>query len=112
MDVSLARPSKTAMERVENNGKAPHRTELGCALLSELSMEDVGHFTGALRECPGVRGRLLGAERINKILKIVKRALQGAVDQGFLLRSPMAGWAPLRTPKPEMRPFSKIELRR
>ena len=53
----------------------------------------------------------MGPERINKILKVLKRALQTAVDGGLLLRSPMAGWRPLRTPKPEMRPFIRDEFR-
>ena len=53
----------------------------------------------------------MGPERINKILKVLKRALQAAVDAGLLIRSPMAGWRPLRTPKPDMRPFTRDEFR-
>jgi integrase len=85
--------------------------KLGACLLSDLTMEHVGHFTGVLRGCPGVRGRTMGPERINKILKVLKRALQSAVEAGLLTCSPMAVWLPLRTPKPEMRPFSKDEFK-
>jgi integrase len=84
---------------------------LGARLLRELTFEDIGRFTGMLRQCPGVRGRSMGAERINKILKILKRALQDAVGMGVLVRSPMSSWQALRTPKPEMRPFTKDEFR-
>jgi integrase len=79
---------------------------LGARLLGDLSVDDVGHFTSVLRMCAGIRGRTMGPERINKILKVLKRVLQAAVDQGWLVRSPMAGWSSLRVPKPEMRPFS------
>lgn len=86
--------------------------QLGPRLLTEFTGEDLGRFTGVLRQCRGVRGQGMGPERINKILKVLKRALQAAVDAGLLVRSPMAGWQPLRTPKPEMRPFTKEEFRR
>jgi integrase len=85
--------------------------EIGARLLRDLTFEDVGQLTAVLRQRPGVRDRLMGPERINKILKVLKRALQTAVDAGLLLRSPMLGWQPLRTPKPEMRPFSRDEFR-
>ena len=84
---------------------------LGARLLSEVTMEDVGSLIGTLRQSPGIRGRFMGPERINKILKILKRVLHSAVDQGLLARSPMSRWVPLRTPKPEMRPFSKEEFK-
>jgi integrase len=84
---------------------------LGARLLSELTIEDVGHFTGILREQPGTRGLMMGPDRINKILKKLQGALRSAVEAGILIRSPMVGWLPLRTPKPEMRPFSKEEFK-
>jgi integrase len=85
--------------------------QLGARLLFDVTAEDVGRLTGVLREQPGIHGRRMGPERINKILKILKRCLQGAVDAGLLTRSVMANWRPLRTPKPEMRPFSKAEFK-
>lgn len=85
--------------------------EMGARLLRDLTFEDLGQFVGVLRERPGTHGQRMGPERINKILKVLKRALQSAVDAELLLRSPMAGWQPLRTPKPEMRPFSRDEFR-
>lgn len=84
---------------------------LGARILAELTNEDIGLFTGVLRQNRGVRGRAMGPERINKILKMIKKALQTAVDAGLLVRSPMVGWRPLRTPKPDMRPFTKDEFR-
>jgi len=84
---------------------------LSARLIQDLTFEDIGHFTGVLRQCPGIRGQSMGPERINKILKILKRALHGAVETGLLVRSPMSHWQALRTPKPEMRPFSKDEFR-
>lgn len=84
---------------------------LGARLLKELNMEDIGYLTGVLRQRPGVRGAAMGAERINKILKVLKRALQFAVESGLLVRSPMAAWLPLVTPKSEMRPFTKDEFK-
>ena len=83
---------------------------IGARVLGELTIEDVGHLIGVLRQRAGIRGQLMGPERINKILKVVKRALQTAVDCGVLLRSPMIRWQPLRTPKPEMRPFTTDEF--
>jgi integrase len=85
--------------------------EIGARLLGDLTFEDIGQFVGILRQRPGTHGQRMGPERINKIMKVLKRALQSAVDAGVLLRSPMAGWQPLRTPKPEMRPFSKDEFK-
>jgi hypothetical protein len=64
------------------------------------------------RERCGTDGRFVGPERKNKILKVLKRVLQNAFDDRLLLRSPMAGWRPLRTPKPGMRPFTTDEFRR
>jgi integrase len=68
-------------------------------------------LTGSLRQSSGTRGRGMRPERINKILKLLKRALIAAVDQGLLVRCPMVLWRPLRVPKAEMRPFSKDEFR-
>jgi integrase len=85
---------------------------LGARLLSDLTMEDIGLFTGVLRQSAGIHGRAMGAERINKILKILKRSLQSAVESDVLAHSPMRGWLPLRSPKPEMRPFTRGEFRR
>ena len=84
---------------------------LGAQLVQNLTFEDIGHFTGMLRKCPGIRGQAMGPERVNKILKVLKAALRGAAEMGLLVRSPMSNWQPLRTPKPEMRPFSKDEFR-
>lgn len=84
--------------------------ELGARLLGDLTFEDVGHLIGVLRQRPGTHGQRMGPDRINKILKVLKRALQTAVDAGLLLRSPMANWQPIRTSKPEMRPFTKEEF--
>src|SRR5687768_2330856 len=69
--------------------------EMGARLLGDLTFEDVGQFVGILRQRPGTHGQRMGPERINKILKVLKRALQSAPDVGLLLRSPMAGWQPL-----------------
>ena len=80
--------------------------EIGARLLGDLTFEDVGQLTGVLRQRAGTHGQRMGPERINKILKVLKRALETAVDTGVLSRSPMAGWRTLRTPKPEMRAFS------
>lgn len=65
--------------------------EMGSRLLGDLTCEDVGLFTGILRQRPGINGECMGPERINKIMKVLKRALQSAVDAGLLLRSPMVG---------------------
>jgi integrase len=85
--------------------------EMGYQLLKDLTADDLGHFIGVLRERPGIRGRKMGPERINKILKLLKRSLQGAVEMDCLHRSPMSGWKALRTSKPDMRPFSRHEFR-
>jgi integrase len=85
--------------------------EIGARLLKDLTLEDVGHLTGVLRQRPGTHGQCMGPERINKILKVLKRSLQMAVDAGELSRSPMVTWNPLRTPKPEMRPFSREDFK-
>ena len=85
--------------------------EIGSRLLTELTLEDVRHLTGVLRQRPGTHGQCMGPERINKIMKILKRALHAAVDAGLLSRSPMAGWRPLRTSKPDMRPFTRDEFK-
>jgi integrase len=85
--------------------------QMGSRILSELTAGDAARFVGVLRQCLGIRGKLMGAERVNKIMKVLKGALQAAVDDGLLVHSPMVGWQPLRVPKPEMRPFTKEEFR-
>ena len=67
-------------------------------------------FVGFLRQRPGLRGSSMGPERINKIVKVLKRAVRSAVDSGILSRSPLRKSMPLRTPKPEMRPFTPDEF--
>jgi integrase len=84
--------------------------EIGDRLLADLTIEDVGKLTGVLRQRSGTHGQRMGPERIIKILKVLKRALQTAIDAGMLLRLPMAGWRPLRAPKPQMRPFAREEF--
>lgn len=67
------------------------RTRLGDRVFTEVSRADLERFASELRTKPGIKGRILSAATVRKILSVTKTVFKWAAERGDLDASPAVG---------------------
>ncbi len=78
--------------------------------LDRINRDSIFSLRAELARCPGTRGRMMSASRINKILVLLSQMMDEAA-QRYPVTNPCKGLKPLRVDKPDIQPFSLQEAK-